>query len=124
MNDPDTAFERYCSDARPEDLAKVFDVCAPQLLLLASHVAGEGSVAEDLVQATFLRAIEGVDRFEPGRRVLPWLIGILVLEAKKHKRQDGRRPDPDRFTTPTGERISRLPCPFSLSRENAARRCT
>ncbi len=102
-DDPNRAFLRYRARGRPEDLACVFDHCAPQLLLFASHVAAEPGVAEDLVQLTFLRAIEGADKFESGRPVLPWLIGILVLEAKKQRRQRARVPDPARLRAPVDE---------------------
>ncbi|MBK8979928.1 MAG: sigma-70 family RNA polymerase sigma factor [Planctomycetes bacterium] len=86
---------RGAATGAPEDLARVFDRLAPRLLLLAAHVAGER--AEDLVQATFLRAIEIADRHDGQRPILPWLSGILVLEAKKLRRREGRRPDPERL---------------------------
>jgi len=97
-DEADRAFRAYLSHRRPEDLARVFNEVAPRLLLLANHVVGEPGEAEDVVQATFLRAIEVADRFERGRPVTPWLIGILVLEAKKMRRRASRAPDPRRLS--------------------------
>ncbi len=105
MTSADHAFDSYCVSESPEDLARVFDVCAPQLLLLANHVAGDGGVAEDLVQMTFLRAIEIAHTFDSGRPVRPWLVGILIKEAKKHRRQAGRKLNADRLTGHGGEAI-------------------
>ena len=51
MTHADQAFTDYQTHGRPEDLARVFDACAPPLLLLANHVAGDGGSAEDLVQS-------------------------------------------------------------------------
>lgn len=97
MTDADQAFDRYCTNRKPADLARVFDLCAPQLLLFAHHVTRDPSTAEDLVQLTFLRAIEGAERFEAGLPVQPWLVGILVREARKFNRQSSRAPAPDRL---------------------------
>jgi len=66
---------RTASDAAA--LGRVFDRLAPELLLVAAHVAARGS-AEDLVQTVFLRAIEGAERWDPARPLMPWLVGILV----------------------------------------------
>ncbi len=58
-------------------LARVFDGVAPQLLLLAMHVTPDASEAEDLVQSTFLRAMEDAYRYDGVRPVAGWLSGIL-----------------------------------------------
>lgn len=93
----DQAFDRYLRKRDPADLAQVFDACAPRLLLVAAHVAGAPGGAEDLVQSTFLRALQATERFERGRPVMPWLTGILIREAKDARRQAARRPDPHRL---------------------------
>jgi RNA polymerase sigma-70 factor (ECF subfamily) len=100
----DRAFEAWLREGRPEDLAEVFDATAPRLLLLAAHLAPSGLDAEDLVQATFVRAIEiGPERFERGRPVLPWLSGILALEVRKAGRSERRRPDQERLGAEASE---------------------
>ncbi|MEZ5966285.1 MAG: sigma-70 family RNA polymerase sigma factor [Planctomycetota bacterium] len=69
-------------------LARAFDAVAPELLLAAWHVAPCGADAEDLVQGTFLCALEAAERFDAERRLTPWLVGILTNLARKER---GRR---------------------------------
>jgi RNA polymerase sigma-70 factor (ECF subfamily) len=77
-------------------LAAVFDRTAGELLTLALHLAPETSAAEDLVQATFLAAIQGASTFQRGRRLMPWLVGILANQAARARRDRARIIDPTR----------------------------
>lgn len=87
------AFERYRATRDPAWLAAVFDATATDLLHLARHFVPDAHAAEDLVQATFLTAIEDADSFAPEREVMPWLCGILANRARElHRRR--RRPPP------------------------------
>lgn len=96
--DPATSnFVRYRERGRPADLARVFDAVAQELLLVASHLAAPGVQPEDLLQATFLRAIEDADSFDSRRPIRPWLIGILTNQARSAGRRARRRPDPSRL---------------------------
>ena len=88
--DLESLFERYARRGDVGALEQVFDGAAPELLRIALHLSHDATQAEDLVQATFVRAIENAARFEPGRALLPWLIGILAHEAARARR-DGRR---------------------------------
>ena len=63
----ETLFARFADTGVPDALAAVFDQLAGKLLLVASHLAG-GSVAEDLVQATFVDAIRQRQRWDRARR--------------------------------------------------------
>lgn len=81
---------REHGDARA--LARVFDRLAPELLRLALHLSRNAADAEDLVQATFLAALEHADRFERGKRIAPWLTGILVHRAHAERRRQQRSP--------------------------------
>ncbi len=96
--DADRIFARFQQHGDPADLAKVFDLLAPQLLLVAQHLSRNGVSAEDLVQDTFVRAIETIARFDPNRRTLPWLLGILSGEAQNARRKAERVPDPHRLS--------------------------
>ncbi len=46
--------------------------------------------AEDLAQEVFLKAYQGVHRFERGRRFAPWLLTIAANACRNHRRD--RRP--------------------------------
>ncbi|MBL9077479.1 MAG: sigma-70 family RNA polymerase sigma factor [Planctomycetes bacterium] len=92
---PEQQFLAFRDRADIAALAAVFDALAPELVLVAAHLAGRE--AEDLVQATFLTAIEKAERWDASRRLLPWLIGILVQHARADRRQRRRQVDPARL---------------------------
>jgi RNA polymerase sigma-70 factor (ECF subfamily) len=73
-------------------LGRLFDGTAPELLRIALNLSRNVADAEDLVQATFLAAIEGATRFERGRRVVPWLVAILTHAAQADRRRRLRAP--------------------------------
>lgn len=90
-------FERWRKRRDVRALARVFDATSRELLDLAQHVSHDPSEAEDLVQSTFLAAIESAERFDAERDLVAWLVGILVCEARMAKRRAARRPDPGRL---------------------------
>ena len=59
----DRLFARYRKHGDPKALGRVFDLLASELLLVAAHFAADEAQAEDLVQTTFLDAIENVHNF-------------------------------------------------------------
>lgn len=91
-------FERFRRQRDASSLARVFDRTAPALLRLAWHLSRDRHVAEDLVQQTFLSAIENADRWDRQRRLFPWLVGILTNRARLHQRAQRRAPDVERLT--------------------------
>ena len=50
-------------------MAAVYDAAAAELLRLATHLAPDTAAAEDLLQATFLTAIEKAQSYDPKRGV-------------------------------------------------------
>lgn len=80
---PESEFVRWRERGNPDALAFVFDALAPGLHRLAVHVAGDASVAEDLVQTTFQVAIEQARTYDTARPLSPWLGGILLQHARK-----------------------------------------
>ncbi|MEM7202375.1 MAG: sigma-70 family RNA polymerase sigma factor [Planctomycetota bacterium] len=88
----DEHFRRFCEARSPDDLARVFDAAAPRLLAIALHLTGRPADAEDLVQATFLTAIQKASAFRTDAPVLPWLTGILTRHAAQEARRTRRRP--------------------------------
>ena len=90
-------FERFRRKGDVDALERVFDQTAPELMKLALHLVRDLEQAEDVVQATFLSAIESARAWDGTRRLLPWLLGILANHAGKARRAAGRRPDPERL---------------------------
>lgn len=81
----DRLFARFCKTGDAEALGRVFDRTAPELLRVACWLAGNRADAEDLVQRTFLAAIESREAFAGGR-AMPWLLGILTNHVRRlHK---------------------------------------
>ncbi len=74
----DQAFARFARSGDSRALALVFDETAPELLRVASHLVSDLDLAEDLVQTTFLAAIESRQDYDSGRAVLPWLTGLTT----------------------------------------------
>jgi RNA polymerase sigma factor (sigma-70 family) len=105
VNDATTQalFLRYRETGDAQALALVFDRLAPELLLVAAHLAG-GDLAEDLVQATFLDAIRHRARWDRSLRLAPWLLGLLGNHVREARRQRKRVPDRERFEERSSER--------------------
>lgn len=53
-----------------------FELHADRVYRLALHMLGNPQDAEEVVQATFLSAIEAIDRFEPRAKLSTWLYRI------------------------------------------------
>ncbi len=71
---------------------EVVDRHAGELFRLAVVLVGNAADAEDVLQETFIGALQGWDRFEGRSSVRTWLTGILVRQAARHhrSRQRGR----------------------------------
>lgn len=89
---PTRLFLRWRDRGDATALAELFDRTAPELLRLGLHLCGNVADAEDLLQGTFLAAIESAGRFEKGKRVTPWLVGILTHRAQAERRRSKRAP--------------------------------
>ena len=88
-------FLRFRDQRDGKALGRLFDATAPELLAVAAHLVHDPSQAEDVVQNTFLAAIERAHAFDASREVKFWLYGIMKLEAAKARRLAGQRPDPE-----------------------------
>jgi len=96
-------FLRYREQGDYEALALVFDEAAPALLGLAVHLVRPAHGAEDLVQTTFLTAIERAPRWDSARPLYPWLAGILIHKARRWNAAEARPLDPTRLHERSGE---------------------
>ena len=101
MRKAERDFEQFQRTHDARALGRVFDRCAPLLWHLAAHLSRDQHEAEDLVQHTFLRAIENAASWNVARPLLPWLLGILSMLARETRRKERRGPDPERLPRPT-----------------------
>lgn len=106
MHDPESVealFERFARHGDTSALGAAYDRLAPALLAVALHVARDSAEAEDLLQATFVTAIERAAHWQRDTRVEPWLAGILAHHARNASRARARVPDAERLhvTSPT-----------------------
>ncbi|HEX6813922.1 MAG TPA: sigma-70 family RNA polymerase sigma factor [Planctomycetota bacterium] len=97
MVQPEDRFRQWRDAGDAGALAEVYDLAAPTLLRLALHHVRHPASAEDLVQATFLAAIQNAGSYDPRRPLLAWLVGILHNQAKWLQRREGRAVDPTRL---------------------------
>lgn len=82
----DRALAQFARTGDPTAMARAYDASAAELLALATRLVGDPVEAEDLVQATFVAAIESIARFDAGRRAMPWLVGILTNRVRRSRR--------------------------------------
>jgi len=80
-------FTRWCQHGDRSALAQVFDRTAPEVWSLALHLGGDRAAADDLVQATFLSAMESARGYRRGAPLLPWLLGILANRVRMQRRR-------------------------------------
>ena len=84
-------FDRFRSQGDLQALGAVFDETAPRLLKLATHLSANPADAEDVLQQTFVLAIERAETFDARRPLEPWLAGLLGNVARNAQRAAGRR---------------------------------
>ena len=80
--------------APPDDFDQLFRDHREAVFRAALRVTGQAADAEDVLQRTFLQAIEVRGRFEAGRPVRPWLTGLLANQARLVRRERARRASP------------------------------
>jgi len=74
----------------------------PSLRRLARTYASE-SVADDVVQETWIAVLRGLDRFEGRASLRTWIIRILMNVARGRAERDGRHVPFSAFARPTGQ---------------------
>src|SRR5262245_14958902 len=83
----ESAFLEFRTHGRPRDMARVFDLTAQELLLVAGNLARSGEEAEELLQQTFLAGMQQRARWDAERPLLPWLLGILLRLQRAERRR-------------------------------------
>src|SRR5262245_50960337 len=94
-------FERLRRQGDAEALGIVFDETAPEILGVARRLSRDPVEAEDILQETFLTAIDRAWSYDARMPLVPWLVGIATIVARKQRRSAARRPDPERVAMPT-----------------------
>ncbi|MEO6597115.1 MAG: sigma-70 family RNA polymerase sigma factor [Planctomycetota bacterium] len=90
----DRHFRRFLRTGDPRALGVVFDATASELLKIAAYLARSHQEAEDLVQSTFVVALERRAEFDTERAVMPWLCGILTNLVRAERRRAQRQAGP------------------------------
>jgi RNA polymerase sigma-70 factor (ECF subfamily) len=63
------------------EFAKLVDAYSTQIYRLAMKILGDAQDAEDVLQNTFLKAMQSIDKFEGRSSLSTWLYRIAVNEA-------------------------------------------
>ncbi|HEY1454706.1 MAG TPA: RNA polymerase sigma factor [Roseiarcus sp.] len=97
------------SEASRREVRAGLEPSLARLWRYAVVLSGARDVADDLVQATCVRAIERADQFVPGTRVDRWLFAILrsiwLNEIRSRRIREGRGfVDPEEVLTTDGAR--------------------
>jgi RNA polymerase sigma-70 factor (ECF subfamily) len=88
----DEALARRLQQKEPQAMADLYDRFGRLAYSVILSVVRDPSIAEDLVQETFLRVWNRAHAFEPGRGALgPWLLTIARNRAIDHIRSAGSR---------------------------------
>lgn len=90
-------FRRFRRHGDVAALARVFDLSSAELGRVATFLVRDRATAEDIVQATYLTAIEKCASYDASQRLLPWLLGILARHAARAREAAARQPDPERL---------------------------
>ena len=77
-----------------EALGMLWDALTPKLFGYLVNATRHKTLAEDLLQSTWLKAIEALPRFEPrGFGLAPWLFAIAKNECRQHWRKTQHESD-------------------------------
>ncbi|HZC06785.1 MAG TPA: sigma-70 family RNA polymerase sigma factor [Ktedonobacterales bacterium] len=86
-----------------ESFALFFDAYVDRIYRLAMGILGNEADAEEVTQATFISAMQAVDRFEPHARLSAWLYRIAHNHAMmliRHRRPVETLPEDDSLPMP------------------------
>lgn len=83
--------ERFRTTRSEEDFRAIYRRHTPALYRVALRLAaGDTALAEDVIQETWIRAIQQLDRFEWRAALRTWLTGIALNCARESVRNEDR----------------------------------
>ncbi len=68
----------------------LLDLYSPSMLRLAIFYNLEHAVAEEVVQETWMRVVQNLERFEERSSLKTWIFGILINTVRKRGQYEGR----------------------------------
>lgn len=83
--------------------ASLVDEHGPSLLRFARTFLRDAAVAEEVVQETWLAALQGIDRFEGRSSIKTWLFRILANRARTRAQREARSRPFSSFAAPAGD---------------------
>lgn len=89
MDDPDSLGHRLATD--PRALKDCYAALSPMVLAYLRRFVPRDE-AEDVLQQVFLDVWRSRDRFDPSRRLEPWVLNIAHRRAVDHLRRMSRSP--------------------------------
>lgn len=83
----DEAFQSFAEAGKPQDLGRVFELAAPELLALGRLLRLDEELAQDALQETFLVVLRRLRDFDSSRAFMPWATGIFLRSAQALRRR-------------------------------------
>jgi RNA polymerase sigma-70 factor, ECF subfamily len=84
---------RRFRDGDPEAVRAVYDRHGGAVMTVARSIVGDGEMANDVVQTTFIKAWRAAATFQGERELAPWLYAIArrtAIDALRHERRPTR----------------------------------
>ncbi|MEM6293899.1 MAG: RNA polymerase sigma factor [Myxococcota bacterium] len=70
---------------------RLYTACFPDLMRHVSYMVFDVSLAEDIVQESFVVAFANIERYVPSGSFLAWVRGIAQNHVRRHWRKNARR---------------------------------
>ena len=88
-----------------EDFDEVYRECFPEIYRFALALCRDPSLAEELTQETFFKALKAIDGFSGACSLTTWLCQIAKNEYFSYRRKNGDQTDELSAELPSGEDI-------------------
>jgi RNA polymerase sigma-70 factor (ECF subfamily) len=93
VSDDDAALVRRCLRGDPDAVRALVDRFQPEVFGLCVRLLHHRHDAEDVSQEVFLRVFRSLRRWDSGRPLRPWVMGIAVNRCRTWLAQRARRPE-------------------------------